>query len=78
MPRKRNVDKILDVRGLPCPTPTVIAGKTLMSLDKGKTLKIISNDMTTRETIPPLCSGQGCTLLETGEENGLLFYIIRK
>jgi tRNA 2-thiouridine synthesizing protein A len=76
--RKKTIDKILDVRGLPCPTPMVMTGNTLRDMKKGKTLQIITNDMTTKETIPSLCAKEGYELIEVKEEHGLLSYFVCK
>ncbi len=76
--RKKHIDKILDVQGLPCPTPTVMTGNTLRDMKKGMTLQVITNDMTTKESIPSLCAKEGYELFEVREENGLIYYFVSK
>jgi len=76
--KKKQIDKILDVQGLPCPTPTVMTGNTLRAMKKGMILQVITNDMTTKETIPSLCAKDGYELIEVREENGLLYYVVSK
>jgi TusA-related sulfurtransferase len=76
--KKKQIDKILDVQGLPCPTPTVMTGNTLRDMKKGMILQVITNDMTTKETIPSLCAKDGYELIEVREENGLLYYVVSK
>ena len=76
--RKTRIDKILDVQGLPCPTPTVMTGNTLKDMKKGLTLQIITSDMTTKQSIPSLCVQEGYELLELKEEDGLISFIVRK
>ena len=76
--KKKQIDKILDVQGLPCPTPTVMTGNALRDMQKGKTLQVITNDMTTKESIPSLCAKEGYELIEVREENGLLYYFVSK
>jgi TusA-related sulfurtransferase len=76
--RQKKIDKILDVKGLPCPTPTAMTGKTLKDMQKGKILQVITNDMTTKETIPSLCAKEGYELIEVKEENGLLYYFVSR
>ncbi len=75
--RKKQIDKILDVQGLPCPTPTVMTSNALRDMKKGMTLQVITNDMTTKETIPSLCAKEGYELIEVKEENGLIYYFVR-
>lgn len=76
--KKRQIDKVLDVQGIPCPTPTVMTVNTLKDMKKSKTLQVITNDMTTKETIPSLCAKEGYELIEVKEENGLLHFFICK
>lgn len=76
--KKKPIDKVLDVQGLPCPTPTIMTVNTLKDMKKSKTLQVITNDMTTKETIPSLCAKEGYELIEVKEENGLLHFFICK
>lgn len=76
--RKRVTDKVLDVKGLLCPVPTVMTEKTLKEMKKGDTLQVITNDITTRESIPSVCIREGYMLLESIEEDGLIYFIIRR
>jgi tRNA 2-thiouridine synthesizing protein A len=76
--KKTQIDKILDVKGLPCPTPTVMTGNTLRDMKKDMTLQVITSDMTTKQSIPALCIQEGYELLELKEEDGLICFIVRK
>ncbi|MEN8263139.1 MAG: sulfurtransferase TusA family protein [Nitrospirota bacterium] len=78
MTQKNIIDRILDVKGLLCPAPTVMTSKTLKDMKKGKTLQIITNDITTRQSIPSLCSQEGYSLIDLKEKDGLLYFIIKK
>jgi tRNA 2-thiouridine synthesizing protein A len=78
MNNKTHIDKVLDVKGLLCPVPTVMTSKTLKEMKNGNTLQIITNDMTTKESIPSLCTQEGYTIIELNEKEGLLCFIIRK
>ena len=75
---KQKIDQILDVQGLLCPVPTVMTSKTMKEMKKGKALQVITNDITTKESIPSLCSQEGYNLLELKEKEGLLYFTIRK
>jgi tRNA 2-thiouridine synthesizing protein A len=76
--QKTGIDKVLDVKGLLCPQPTVMTSKTLKDMKKGTSLQVITNDQTTKKSIPQLCEHEGYSLLEITEREGLLYYIIRK
>ena len=75
---KIKIDKVLDVKGLPCPTPTAMTSKTLKDMQKGKTLQVITNDVTTKQSIPSLCSQEGYTLLDLKDQDGLICFIVKK
>lgn len=75
---KYAIDKIMNVKGLACPAPTVMTAKALEEMQKGSVLKIISNDRTTKKTIPELCSREHYSLIETDESNGVLYFIVKK
>jgi tRNA 2-thiouridine synthesizing protein A len=78
MTRKKKIDKILDVQGLSCPMPTVITSKTLKQMKKGSSLQVVTNDSTTKESIPTLCSQEGYRISELREQGGLLYFTILK
>jgi TusA-related sulfurtransferase len=78
MVKKKNIDKVLDVTGLLCPVPTVMTSKTLKEMKKGKILQIITNDMSTKQSIPSVCNDEGYTLLGLEENDGLLYFEVKK
>ncbi|VAX26694.1 hypothetical protein MNBD_NITROSPIRAE02-766 [hydrothermal vent metagenome] len=77
MSREIRVDKILDVKGLSCPGPTVLTMKALEGMKKGKVLQVIANDTSTRLAIPSLCMNTGYELLEFREDEGTLYFFIK-
>jgi tRNA 2-thiouridine synthesizing protein A len=78
MPDKTVIDKILDVKGLNCPVPTMMTENALKNMKQGKTLKVVTSDITTKDSIPHLCTREGYDLIEMTEDNGLLCFIIRR
>jgi TusA-related sulfurtransferase len=78
MRNRLKVNKILDVQGLLCPVPTVMTRNTLKEMKKGMSLQVITNDTTTKESIPSLCAQKGYTILELKEKEGLLYFTIRR
>lgn len=72
------IDKVLDVKGLICPRPMIMTMSTLKSMGKGQVLRIISNDKTTKHSIPGLCERTGFRLLEMKEEADMISFVIQK
>ena len=71
-------DKTLDIKGLVNPRPTIITDHTLKEMDAGQVLRVITNDVSAKRSIPELCQGRGYKLLELLEEAGTLYFIIQK
>ncbi|NOY39889.1 MAG: sulfurtransferase TusA family protein [Nitrospirae bacterium] len=78
MSKEIRVDKILDVKGLSCPGPTVLTMKALEGMKKGKVLQVMANDSSTRLAIPSLCRNTGYELLEFREDEGTLHFFIKR
>lgn len=77
MERRKRVDRILNVSGLLCPRPAIIANNTLKEMREGQLLEVVSNDNNTKKTIPELCREAGYTLVETREGHGMFRFIIQ-
>ncbi|MEE8328767.1 MAG: sulfurtransferase TusA family protein [Thermodesulfovibrionia bacterium] len=75
---KVRIDKVLDVKGLICPRPMIMTMSTLKSMERGQVLRIISNDKTTKHSIPGLCERTGFRLIEMKEENGVINFVVQK
>jgi tRNA 2-thiouridine synthesizing protein A len=72
------VDKTLDVRGLACPRPKAVTERTLEKMKSGQSLQVITDDMSTRQSIPSFCESLGYELLNFREDGGVLYFTIRK
>jgi TusA-related sulfurtransferase len=71
-------DKTLDITGLSGPRPTILTGLTLDDMRAGQVLQVITNEATTRQSIPELCRGRGYELLGVQEDGRTLCFTIRK
>ncbi len=72
------IDKTLDIQGLVPPRSRTVIETTMTELDRGLTLRVLTKDRETRESIPALCQSLGYTLLELGTEQGIIAITIRK
>jgi tRNA 2-thiouridine synthesizing protein A len=72
------VDKTLDVRGLVCPRPRAVTERTLEMMESGQSLCVITNDLSTKQSIPLLCESLGYEILYLIEDAGVLYFTIRK
>ena len=71
-------DQELDATGLNCPLPILRAKKALASLDSGKVLRIIATDPGSVKDFDAFAKQTGNELLESTEEGGKYFFMIKK
>jgi len=74
----QKADKTLDIKGLVNPRAAFITGHTLANMGRGEVLRVVTDDVRTKQSIPELCRGSGYELLELREERGTLYFTIRK
>jgi len=68
----------LDLRGLKCPLPALMARKKLASLQAGETLLVLASDPLSVVDIPHMCTQEGHTLLESVAASGHHRFLIRR
>ena len=68
----------LDVKGMSCPLPVLRANKALRSLEPGDRLRVLATDRAATADFQAFCRETGHVLVAQGEDNGVLFFTIRK
>lgn len=68
----------LDTSGLKCPLPVLKAKKALKTMPAGGVLRVVATDPGSVSDFAHFCEATGDTLLETGEEEGVYTFRIRK
>lgn len=68
----------LDVKGFSCPMPVLRLKKALLSMTAGDQLKLMSTDVGALKDIPIFCDQMGHKLIDTFEEEGVMFFIVEK
>jgi tRNA 2-thiouridine synthesizing protein A len=53
------MDETLDLRGLKCPLPALLAKKALARIPPGATLTVLADDPMAVVDIPHMCHGEG-------------------
>ena len=73
------VDKIMDLKGLPCPMPIVKVSKGIKEVEIGQVVEAISTDPGSLSDFPAWARTSGNEILKT-EQNGdvIKFYIVRR
>ena len=73
-----NFDIELDATGLNCPLPILRAKKSLASMDTGQVLHIIATDPGSVKDFEAFSKQTGNDLLESKEDGGKFFFLIKK
>ena len=72
------MDETLDLRGLKCPLPALLAKKALGRLDAGAALRVLADDPMSVVDIPHMCHGEGHTVDSVAPREGFHEFILRK
>lgn len=72
------VDSKLDTSGKCCPMPIVETNVAMKKINSGEVLEIIATDRGTLTDIPSWCERTGHTLMESGENNGVIQFYVKK
>jgi tRNA 2-thiouridine synthesizing protein A len=73
-----NFDQELDASGLNCPLPILRAKKALATLSSGQVLRIVATDPGSVKDFDAFAKQTGNTLLESSQEGGKYFFLIKK
>ena len=72
------VDKVFDLKGLPCPMPVVKISKGIKEVEVGQVIEALSTDPGSLTDIPAWARTSGNEVLKTEQEDdGIKFYIKR-
>lgn len=72
------MDETLDLRGLKCPLPALLAKKALARLAPGGILTVVADDPMSLVDIPHMCHGEGHTVESVTSRDGASEFILRK
>jgi tRNA 2-thiouridine synthesizing protein A len=72
------MDETLDLRGLKCPLPALLAKKALARLSPGATLAVLADDPMSVVDIPHMCHGEGHAVESVASRDGYSEFILRK
>ena len=69
---------ILDTKGLNCPLPILKAKKAINGLTAGDTLQVLATDPGAVKDFQAFCRATGHELVESGEDDGVYIFLIKK
>lgn len=73
------VDKVMDLKGMPCPMPIVKVSKGIKDVEVGQVVEAITTDPGALADFPAWAKTSGNEILKTDQQGDLIkFYIERK
>ena len=72
------MDETLDLRGLKCPLPALLAKKALARLVPGSILTVVADDPMSVVDIPHMCHGEGHAVESVTSRDGISEFCLRK
>ncbi|GAA1827576.1 sulfurtransferase TusA family protein [Actinomadura chokoriensis] len=71
-------DRVVDARDLMCPMPVMAATKARRRLEPGQVLKVLATDRGSLGDIPAWAEANDDEILDSGEQDGVFFFYVRK
>ena len=78
MSEEIKADKVMDLKGLPCPMPVVKVSKGIKEVEVGQVIEAVTSDPGSLADFPAWAKTSGNEILKTVQEDGnITFYIKR-
>jgi tRNA 2-thiouridine synthesizing protein A len=72
------MEESLDLRGLKCPMPALLAKKALARLAPGAALKVLADDPMSLVDIPHMCHDEGHAVDSVASRDGYSEFVLRR
>ena len=72
------VDKVMDLKGLPCPMPIVKVSKGIKEVEIGQVIEAISTDPGSLTDFPAWARTSGNEILKTEQEGEVIKFYIKR
>jgi len=78
MSEEIKVDKVMDLKGLPCPMPVVKVSKGIKEVEVGQVIEAITTDPGSLADFPAWARTSGNEILDTVQGNGTIKFYIKR
>ncbi len=78
MSEEIKADKIMDLKGLPCPQPVIKVSKGIKEIQVGQVIQAITTDPGSLSDFPAWARTSGNEILKTEQEGGLIKFFIKR
>ena len=78
MSEEIKVDKVMDLKGLPCPMPVVKISKGIKEVELGQVVEAITSDPGALADFPAWAKTSGNEILKTDNNDGVITFYIKR
>ena len=78
MSEEIKADKVMDLKGLPCPMPVVKVSKGIKEVEVGQVLEAVTSDPGSLADFPAWAKTSGNEILRTDQDNGQITFYIKR
>ena len=78
MDEEIKVDKVMDLKGLPCPMPVVKVSKGIKEIQVGQVLEAVTTDPGALADFPAWARTSGNEILKTNQDDGMIRFFIKR
>ena len=72
------VNKVLDLKGLPCPMPVVKISQEIKSVGVGEVIEVHTTDPGSLSDFPAWAKTTGNEVLDTAQDNGVIRIFVKR
>ena len=72
------VDKVMDLKGLPCPMPVVKVSKGIKEVEVGQVIEAVTTDPGSLSDFPAWAKSSGNEILKTEQGDGVITFYIKR
>ena len=72
------VDKVMDLKGLPCPMPIVKIGQEISSVEIGQVVQAITTDPGSLSDFPAWAASSGNEILKTEQNEAEIIFWVKR
>jgi tRNA 2-thiouridine synthesizing protein A len=78
MSEEIQAEKVMDLKGLPCPMPVVKVSKGIKEVEIGQVIEAQTSDPGSLADFPAWAKSSGNEILKTIKENGIIKFYIKR
>jgi tRNA 2-thiouridine synthesizing protein A len=78
MSEEIKVDKVMDLKGLPCPMPVVKISKGIKEVEVGQVVEAVTSDPGALADFPAWAKTSGNEILKTDNTDGVITFYIKR